>query len=169
MEVSQEKTKNSIATADATGKIEEIMHSRQQPPSLRESVRKIAETTDRSARRKGCQLLYLYIVNLSRQPDNPRYRKIYTTNESFLQVDTLSGARDLLHSVGFEENNSGYLEWKHLKDDSAASRTTGDQQLAPRMRFLEQAASALSILKSQNDPEDLVETALSCISPELFE
>ena len=122
--------------------------------SLRESIRKIAEENDPIELRVGSQLLYLYIVNLSGKPDNPRYRKIFTCNESFQKVDNLIGGKDLLFAVGFEEI-MGCLEW--LPNGST-------EQESLKIDELKEAAAALSILKSANKSADLTESALAAVS-----
>jgi hypothetical protein len=144
-------------------------HEQQQPTppllmSLREAVCKLAQENETTALRIGAQLLYLYIVNLSGRPDNPRYQKIYTCNESFQKVETLIGGMDLLFAVGFQEQQSstststtGNLEWQLQADDVVA------------MTRLKEAAAALSILKSTSNKqptEDLVASALNVLSPE---
>jgi len=93
--------------------------SRDQPlasdkQTLRESVLRMAQTADPTKLRLACQLMYLYLVNLTGAPTNPRYRKIFMGNENFKKVETVDGAKALLLAVGFEEQNNnggGCLEW----------------------------------------------------------
>ena len=76
-------------------------------------------------------------MNLVRKPDETRYRKIYTSNESFQKIDKLKGAHDLLFSVGFQKGN-GCLEW--LPDGSADQEST----FLPKLK---EGMAILSVLK----------------------
>jgi hypothetical protein len=146
--------------------------------SLRDIFRKIAEDPNTAARRTGCQLLYLYVVNLFGQPDNPRYRRIFTSNESFQQVENLAGAKELLFALGFVEDpkNPSYLDWKpnhqrnmekEIDDGEEASNTIDESPLDDKvMQLLRETAAALSILKSSRQSESLVESALAVLSTE---
>lgn len=120
---------------------------------LREAIRILAEQNDPIPLRAGAQLLYLYVINLSSHPHVPRYRKIFTTNESFQKIKLLKGARELLLAVGFEENGN-CLEWQGGSDDCD-------------IRYLKEAAAALSILKSCGDDstKQLSMNALSVLRP----
>jgi hypothetical protein len=122
------------------------------PPSLRHAVEMLAGENDATALRIGSQILYLYFVNLSGKPDNARYRKIYTSNESFQKVEKLKGAKELLFSVGFQEQK-GCLEW--LPNGSA-------EQEIMFLPKLNAGTSALSILKSGNT--NLKDAALAKLS-----
>lgn len=119
------------------------------------SIGALARRNDPNALRVGSQLLFLYIVNLSGKPDNPRYRKIFTSNESFKNVEILKGAKELLYAVGFEEKG-GCLEW--------LPNTSPDEE-ALAMEKLKQASAALGILKSGKMSNDLIESALAVLSP----
>jgi hypothetical protein len=132
--------------------------------TLRQSVRRLAEENEAIALRVGAQLLYLYLINLAGKPDNPRYRKIFTCNESFQKVEKLTGGTDLLLAVGFEQhsnnnnsNKKGSLEW--------LPNASPEQELWA-MSKLQEAAAALSILKSGNKSNDLTESALAVVSPD---
>jgi hypothetical protein len=113
--------------------------------------------------RVGTQLLYLYAVNLSMHSSIPRYRKIFTSNESFQKVDALTGGRALLRAVGFvDEDNS--LVWQPATGDGA------DETEA--LVVLGEVAVALGVLKSSSSSskeeesarEDLLAQALACLS-----
>jgi len=128
------------------------------PLSLRDCILKIVEKNDTVSLKSGSQLLYLYLANLSGKPDNRRYRKIYTSNESFQKVEDLNGGKDLLHAVGFvEEGDKGILEWV----------PTGctDEEISALI-LVKDAAAALGILKKpDNVPSpELVQSALSKLS-----
>jgi hypothetical protein len=124
--------------------------------SLHESIGKLVEANEAIALRMGSQLLYLYIVNLSGRPDNPRYRKIYTCNENFKKVENLAGGKDLLYSLGFEERDT-FLEWLPDADQDLEDAT---------IEKLKEAAAALSILKSTKPSDGLLESVLATLSPE---
>jgi hypothetical protein len=126
------------------------------PLSLHDSIRKLVGENEATALRMGSQLLYLYIVNLSGRPDNPRYRKIYTCNENFKKVENLAGGKDLLYSLGFEERNT-FLEWLPDADQDLEDVT---------IEKLKEAAAALSILKSSKPSDGLLESVLATLSPE---
>jgi hypothetical protein len=106
----------------------------------------------------GAQMLYMFVINLSSHPHVPRYRKIFTTNDSFQTVNQLKGGKDLLIAVGFEEKGN-YLEWQGGSDDDDDDDTL----------HLKEAAAALSILKScggdDNDTKQRSTNALSVLRP----
>ena len=69
---------------------------------LAEAILRLVRDNAEAARRTGSQLLYLYTVNVASHPRVPRYRKIFTSNESFQKhVAGLRGASELLEAVGF--------------------------------------------------------------------
>ena len=128
------------------------------PLSLRDCILKIVEKNDTVSLKSGSQLLYLYLANLSGKPDNRRYRKIYTSNESFQKVEDLNGGKDLLHAVGFvEEGDKGILEWVP---------TGCTDEVISALNLVKEAAAALGILKKpDNVPSpELVRSALSKLS-----
>ncbi|CAJ1966961.1 unnamed protein product [Cylindrotheca closterium] len=119
--------------------------------SILDAIRTVAEKNDAKARQVGCQLLLLYVANLSGNPNNPRYRKIYTSNESFKKVDQLIGGKDLLMAVGFEESGN-YLEW--FPNGPPAQESSA-------IEVLKKATEALRILKSGEKSDDLTNSALA--------
>jgi len=127
--------------------------------TLAYSIRRLIEENDIPALQNGSRLLYLYVVNVSNNPRVPRYRKIFTSNESFQKVDNLAGARDLLYAVGFVEQGD-FLEW-------GASDTTkekfDEEELLMRLK---KATAALNILKSpfSSSKEELMDTVLTNLS-----
>ena len=128
-----------------------------QPSSLHDFIRQIAEGNDASALKVGTQLLYLYLVNLSGKPENARYRKIYTSNQSFQKVESLVGGKELLQAVGFvADEDKSLLEW--IPSGDAAEETAA-------LVRVKEAASALSILKSGKPGAELTELALSKLTP----
>lgn len=125
--------------------------------TLRQAIRKIAEENDATTLRVGTQLLYLYMVNLSGNPENPRYRKIFTTTDSFKKVEALAGGKDLLLAVGFEENEGG-LEW-------LASNPSPEKEGLATIK-LQQATAALGILKSGKPSAETTTAALEAVPPD---
>jgi hypothetical protein len=128
------------------------------PLSLKDCIVKVVEKNDAVSLKSGSQLLYLYLANLSGKPDNRRYRKIYTSNESFQKVGTLIGGKDLLHAVGFvEECDKGILEWVP---------TGSTEKEISALILVKEAAAALGVLKKpDNVPSaELVRSALSKLS-----
>jgi hypothetical protein len=121
--------------------------------SLREAIQTLAKENESSQLRAGAQLLYLYVINLSSHPHVPRYRKIFTTNESFQRVEQLVGGKELLLAVGFVQHPN-CLEWEGGESEE-------------EMTHLKEAAAALSILKSTSPTtsEDITTNALSVLRP----
>jgi hypothetical protein len=114
--------------------------------SLKDCIIQIAEKNNDNKIKIGSQLLYLFLTNLSSKPDNQRYRKIYTSNESFQKVENMIGGKDLLQVVGFEfedddDNNSnkGILEW-------IPTKSTEKEMLS--LILVKEAIAALGVLKS---------------------
>lgn len=131
-------------------------------PSLLDAIRQLAEQNEPRQLRDGAQLLYLYVVNLASNPRIPRYRKIYTTNESFQKVDGLVGGKELLTAVGFADQGN-CLEWlpSHRSDVDSA------QEESYVLR-LKEAAEALGVLKSSTpngEKNKLAETAVLAATP----
>lgn len=74
----------------------------------------------------GANMLYLYCKNLSKNPTVPRYRKIYTNNNSFKsKVGNLVGARDFLFALGFVER-SNFFEWSPSNEASSDTKSQLD-------------------------------------------
>jgi hypothetical protein len=112
-------------------------------PPLTEAVRTLAHNQDRDMLTFGSQLLYMYVTNLVSNPNSPRYRKIFTSNDSFRKIENLSGARDLLRAVGFFQVQN-YLEWIPQDHTYQASRSEMEQAC---LSLMGTAASALAVLK----------------------
>jgi len=128
------------------------------PLSLKDCILKIAENNNDVTLKMGSQLLYLYLANLSGKPDNQRYRKIYTSNESFQKVENVIGGKDLLHAVGFEEESEkGILEWVP---------TGSTEKEICALVLVKEAAAALGIMRKSNNfsSSELARLALSKLS-----
>ena len=127
------------------------------PKSLSVCIRQIAEANDTTTLKVGAQLLYLYLVNLSGKPDNQRYRKIFTSNQSFQKVENLIGGKDLLLAVGFVEDDDSkkFLEW--------VPSGNSDEEIT-YLVLVKEAAAALGVLKSGKPSDELTEQALSKLS-----
>mmetsp|Transcript_5922 Transcript_5922/g.13016 ORF Transcript_5922/g.13016 Transcript_5922/m.13016 type:complete len:110 (-) Transcript_5922:293-622(-) len=66
----------------------------------------LANSNDAADLKAGAQMLYLYCLNMSKNPSVPRYRKIYTNNATFKnKVGNFAKAGELLVAVGFEERD----------------------------------------------------------------
>lgn len=132
-------------------------------PSLKDVIRTLAENNFPAALRVGAKLLYLYVIHLLSNPHVPRYRKIFTANESFAKVQQLQGGVDLLRAVGFVERDNCW-EWQSSEHDNHPNYKDA---LLERLR---EAAAALSILKSptQNSesPEQTTAAALAVVANE---
>jgi hypothetical protein len=98
------------------------------------------------ALRTGAQMLYLYMVNLSSHLHVPRYRKIYIQDKFTQRVDSLTGGRDVLLAVGFQEFPK-YLEYHGPENDTT---------------LLKEASAALTIVKSATF--DGTTDTLACLS-----
>jgi hypothetical protein len=124
---------------------------------LHDCIRQIAEGNDTPTLKVGTQLLYLYLVNLSGKPELGRYRKIYTSNQSFQKVESLVGGKELLQVVGFvADNDKSVLEW--------VPSGSSEEEIAALV-LVKEAASALSILKSGKPGLELTELAISKLTP----
>jgi PUB domain len=120
-------------------------------PTLRQAVEIMVGENDPTSLRVGSQILFLYFVNLSEKPNNARYRKMYTSSESFQKIEKLKGAKCMLLAVGFQER-TGYLEW--LPEGTA-------EQESFFLPKLKEGVSVLSVLKSGNP--NLKDAALAAI------
>ena len=87
---------------------------------LEEALKKLSQNNGSEDLKVGAQMLYLYCKNLSKNPTVPRYRKIYTNNNSFKnKVGNLVGATDFLSALGFVERKS-YFEWAETSSDTTS-------------------------------------------------
>jgi hypothetical protein len=121
--------------------------------------------------RVGAQLLYLYVVNLASHPRVPRYRKIFTSNDSYQKnVAQLKGSREFLAAVGFVEQetdtSASYWEWSPSGGDGEDYLRTTNTAAREGifLQRLKEAAAALSVLKTLRpdcDVADLLKLALS--------
>lgn len=99
---------------------------------LEEALRTLANDNDAAELKVGAQMLYLYCLNISKNPTVPRYRKIYTNNATFrTKVGRLAGAREFLTAVGFAERGN-LFEWSvpASEGDSPEARSRLDLSLA---------------------------------------
>ena len=85
----------------------------QQQQQLEDALRTLANSNDAQKLKVGAQMLYLYCRNISQNASVPRYRKIYTNNNTFRnKVGDLVGAKDFLVAVGFVERaKENLFEW----------------------------------------------------------
>lgn len=117
------------------------------------ALRRLILENDATTVRVCAQMLYLYTINLANEPGIPRYRKIFTSNESFERVDKLKGGRELLRAVGFQDRDD-VLEWEPGDDEERY------------LCLLNEVSTALGILKSPGEatPAELLEKSLACLS-----
>ncbi len=146
------------ATGNESGISSSDMTATLMPLSLSDCIVKLVENNNSLNLKSGSQLLYLYLANLSGKPDNRRYRKIFTSNESFKKVETMIGGKDLLCAVGFvEDSEKGVLEWVP---------TGSTEEEISALILVKEAAAALGVLKKANNApsSDLIRSALSKLS-----
>ena len=134
-------------------------------PCLGDAIRRLVQENDPDSLRSGAQLLYLYVVNLSTNPRVPRYRKIFTSNESFQKVDRLQGGRELLRSLGFVEAGN-YLEFggSFGEEEEEQCLLERFKHAAAVLKILKTATSSTNNNNNHNDNDDysnLLEMALS--------
>lgn len=126
------------------------------------------------ALKAGTQILFLYVSNLSKNPHVPKYRKVFTSNQSFQKVEQLEGSRELLYAVGFvSSGDNRVLEWPPATEEgkNATKLTTQEKETLVQTYCLSEVAAALAILKSlkedtasgENAALDLLEKTLDVL------
>ena len=126
---------------------------------------------DPVALKAGTQVLFLYVSNLSKNPHLPRFRKVFTSNDSFQRVIRLQGGRELLCAIGFvPSEDSRFLEWPpvEMEKDGTTPKTltTQEKEALVQKYHLAETASALSLLKSfstKKNDESTKEAALELV------
>mmetsp|Transcript_9753 Transcript_9753/g.19751 ORF Transcript_9753/g.19751 Transcript_9753/m.19751 type:complete len:630 (-) Transcript_9753:31-1920(-) len=106
----EDKTESDSTPAadDSSGESSDID---QNSKDLEEALKILSQKNESEELKIGAQMLYLYCKNLSKNPTVPRYRKIYTNNNSFKKkVGNLVGAKEFLSALGFVER-SNFFEW----------------------------------------------------------
>ena len=114
---------------------------------------------DPLALKAGTQVLFLYVSNLAKNPHLPRFRKVFTSNDSFKKVDRLKGGRDLLRAIGFvPSEDNRFLEWPpvEIEEDGTTPKalTTPEKEILVKQFHLHETASALTLLKSFSANKD---------------
>eukprot|EP00986_Skeletonema_menzelii_P014216 scaffold9116_cov148-Skeletonema_menzelii.AAC.6 len=85
---------------------------------IEEALQTLSQKNESGELKIGAQMLYLYCKNLSKNPTVPRYRKIYTNNNSFSsKVGNLIGVKDFLSALGFVERTN-FFEWSDTSPDT---------------------------------------------------
>ena len=103
----------------------------------------------------GSQMLYLYCLNISKNPTVPRYRKIYTNNNTFRnKVGKLLGAKEFLSSVGFVERTNCF-EWDQGTDDDGMIKSRLDFALVA-LELLKNGTVKTKIEENNEKPNDTV-------------
>ncbi|KAL7480466.1 hypothetical protein ACHAW6_006161 [Cyclotella cf. meneghiniana] len=96
---------------------------------VEEALKTLSSTNGDEELKVGAQMLYLYCMNISKNPTIPRYRKIYTNNSTFQKkVGILNGAKELLCAVGFVEKTH-FFEWANPTDTSMETEASLDLAL----------------------------------------
>ena len=144
----------------------EEIGEQQQQKQLEDTIKMLGSSANSVDDLKvGAQILYLYCLNISKNPTVPRYRKIYTNNNTFRKkVGILVGAKEFLSAVGFVERTN-FFEW--------SQSTTDDTSLATKSR-LDFALVALELLKNgtktkEDDDKSLPLVESNEIAPEANE
>ena len=127
--------------------------------ALGSALQILTNHNDTQQLQQGVPLLYLYVHNLHQHSQMPRYRRIFTSNESFgTKVQPLVGGKDILRAVGFVEQE-GYWEWlptttsdkkkPNSDNDNDIESTTQAALEKEHSEYLREAAHALQELKKQ--------------------
>jgi hypothetical protein len=96
---------------------------------VEQALKTLSSTNGDEELKVGAQMLYLYCMNISKNPTIPRYRKIYTNNSTFQKkVGILNGAKELLCAVGFIEKTN-FFEWANPSDTSMETEASLDLAL----------------------------------------
>ena len=121
--------------------------------SIDASFKMLQDDNDKKALSEGSAILSMYVKNLIKYPDVPRYQKIPTGNKMFKEkvAETLVGLKDFLSVLGFEENGST-LQWRGataIKDENRS--LDDDSKLDIALKVLEHAICLLDNVKSCSD------------------
>jgi hypothetical protein len=112
---------------------------------LEDALKLLAKSNNVEDLKIGAQMLYLYCLNIAKNPSVPRYRKIYTNNNTFRnKVGNLVGATEFLSAVGFVERTNCF-EWADSDD--------GENSLVSKSR-LDFALVALEMMKNGTVTKD---------------
>ena len=114
----EDKTESDSTPAvdDSSGESSDI--NQNSNDDLEEALKTLSQNNESEELKIGAQMLYLYCKNLSKNPTVPRYRKIYTNNNSFKKkVGNLVGAKDFLSALGFVERTN-FFEWSETSPDT---------------------------------------------------
>ena len=132
--------------------------------ALDASLQKLFEQNSHDMLREGTPLLYLYVSNLEKHPLMPRYRKIFTSNESFqTKIQPLVGGIDLLKAVGFTEMESSW-QWlpAESKSDAHDHPEHQKQREEEYLEYLREAAKALKTMQQQLPPKESEAAPFPC-------
>jgi len=103
-----------------------------------------------------CDLLLMYINNILKNPTVPRYRRLATTNNSYLKsLSAVPGHDTVLASVGFvrkPENNAFEYEWHSLPaTPDGKNNNERPKSSHEAISLLKEAVELLTALKSGVD------------------
>jgi len=118
-EKAQDEPSSSPAQLQDQDDSTEQTDEQKQQQQLEEAIKTLSTSNKMNDLKAGSQMLYLYCLNISKNPTVPRYRKIYTNNNTFRnKVGKLIGAKEFLSAVGFVERTNCF-EWDQGTDDAA--------------------------------------------------
>jgi len=91
------------AKADLTKKLQKAFETMKSENSLTDA-------------REGIQTFIIYVNNIVKNPNDPKYRRIRIENINYQErLGHLKGGQDMLEILGYEENGSGFLELPKTK------------------------------------------------------
>ena len=121
--IEQEAVSSSSVGDNADGDISDVDDKSE---DLEKALQVLSSQNKAEELKVGANMLYLYCKNLSKNPTVPRYRKIYTNNNSFKsKVGKLVGASDFLFALGFVER-SNFFEWSPPNETSSDTKSQLD-------------------------------------------
>ncbi|KAL3793122.1 hypothetical protein HJC23_005624 [Cyclotella cryptica] len=124
-----ESVEDSLLPQSAPVETEPSSETEPNTHDVERALKTLSSTNGDNELRVGAQMLYLYCMNISKNPTIPRYRKIYTNNSTFQKkVGSLNGAKELLSAVGFVEGTN-FFEWGGSSDTSMDTEASLDLAL----------------------------------------
>ena len=94
-------------------------------------------------------MLLMYINNIVKNPTVPRYRRVSTTNNSYMKsLSAVQGHEALLSAVGFArkaESNHFEYEWHSLPTATADSASVDNKNVTDKPRSAQEATALLTV------------------------
>ena len=72
-------------------------------------LEEVGKVEDLTVRLACLETLDLVMGNISKQPNDPKFRTLNTSGKAFGKISGCPGGLDLLHKVGFKEDGSGHM------------------------------------------------------------